>query len=77
VEGAVFPHEVENAVDEIVAAIIVNLAERGLTTEMVVAVGVAAWTMQRAFARDLDGEQRGVPFQNGAPGCEQLVRLHR
>jgi hypothetical protein len=70
VEGTVFPHEIENAVDEIVAAVIVNLAECGGAAEMIVAVRIAAGTMQGTLASDLDGEQRGMPFENRAPSCD-------
>ena len=51
--------EREHAVDEGLALEVADLAERDVAAEVIVAVGVAARTLQRALARDFD-RQRGV-----------------
>jgi len=62
VKRAVFLHKADNTVDEIVAAIVMNVAECGLAAEVIVAVGIAAGTVQGAFTGDLYREQRRVAF---------------
>src|SRR5690606_14507901 len=67
VDGAVLAHGIEDAVDERLALEIGELAQRDLTSEVVVAVRVAARTTQRTLARDFYGQVRAVALENSSP----------
>ena len=59
--------DAEHAVDEFLALEVGELAEHHASTEVVVAVGVAARAAQRTLASDLDGEVRTIALENPAP----------
>ena len=50
--------ERHDAVDEFLAFEIADFAKREIAAEMIVAVGVATGTTQRALAGDFDGKRR-------------------
>ena len=74
VHGLVFAHQFEDAIDERVAAEIVQLGEEFAAAKVRVAVGIAAGTTERAFARDLDGKHRRFAAQDFSPGAQNLSR---
>src|SRR5580700_8713398 len=49
----VLADQIENAVDQFLSLEVADLAKRLRSAEMVVAIGVAARTLERAFASDL------------------------
>ena len=59
--------EREDAVDELLALEVADLPQRQLPAEVVLAVGIAARTLQRTLARDLDGKRRRVSRQHATP----------
>ena len=59
--------ELDDAVDELLALEVADLAQRHLAAEVIVAVGVAAGAVQRAFARDFDRQRRRVAGKNSTP----------
>ena len=69
-------HDVEHAVDELLPLVVGQLPQHDVAAEMRVAVGVAARTTQRTFARDFDGEIRPVPLKNEAPGLDDGAGFH-
>ena len=60
----------EHAVNQLLTLEVAHLTQRDLAAEMIVAVGIAAWAMQRALTRDLDGKSRRVTCQDSAPRRE-------
>jgi hypothetical protein len=54
VHGTVLADDFQNALDERVAAKIMQIAEDSFSAQVRVAVGIAAGATQRAFARDFD-----------------------
>ena len=62
--------EREDAVNQLLTLEVADLAQRDLAAEMIVAVGVAAGAVQRALARDLDGERGRVASEDPAPRGE-------
>ena len=75
VQRAMAIDERHDAVDELLALEVADLAQREVAAEMIVAVGVAAGTAERAFAGDLDGERRRVAGEDSTPGWENT--FHR
>ena len=67
--------EREDAVDELLALEVADLAQREVAAEMIVAVGVAAWTVQRALARDLDGKRWSVAGEDASPRRENTFHF--
>ena len=59
--------------DQLVAFVIGQPSERDVATEMLIAVGVATRTSQRALLRDLDRDVRAVSSKNAAPSLDHLV----
>jgi hypothetical protein len=60
-------HQLDHPANQIIAALVAQLAQRYLAAEMVCPVGIAARAAQRAFTRDFDGKQWGVAEENFAP----------
>jgi hypothetical protein len=73
VHWAMAAYEIEDALDEGIAAEVSELAQRGLAAEMIVAVRVTAGTGEWTLARDLDGEQGSVPGQDSPPGAGDVT----
>src|SRR5262249_42523055 len=71
VQRAMAIDEGENAVDELLPLVVAHFAQRELAAEMRVAVRIAAGTLQRTLARDLDRERRPVAGEDPAPRGEQ------
>ena len=69
----VFADEIDDAVDESVAAKIVELPKSGFAAEMRVAIGVTAGTGERTFASDFDGEHGNFAGKNIAPGGQDFA----
>ena len=80
VNGLVLADEIDDAIDESVAAEIVELAKRRFAAEVRFAVGVTARAGERAFSSDFDGEHGDFTGENISPGrenfalCEARVR---
>ena len=70
VEGLVFVHEREDAIDEGVTVEIAELAESDTAAEVLFAIGVTAGAAQGAFARDFDREQGDTAGEDASPGGE-------
>src|SRR5262249_41900985 len=68
VKRPVMIDERANALDQLLAFEIRDLAERNLSAKMVVTVRVTSWTPQGTLARNFDGKRRTMPGQNSAPG---------
>ena len=64
-----------HAVHELLALEVPNLAQRHLAAEMVLAVCIAAGTVQRAFTGDFNRERRHISGENTAPGCDDPIHL--
>jgi hypothetical protein len=67
---------VDDAVDEIVSALVIESAEKDTSGEMFVVVGVTAGTAERAFASDLDGEKRNLSAQNLSPTLHEVPGVY-
>ncbi len=65
--------EIDDAVDESVAAKIVELPKSGFAAEMRVAVGITAGTGERTFASDFDGEHGDFAGEDVAPGGQDFA----
>ena len=65
--------EREHAVDEGLALQIADVAQRDAAAEVIVAVGIAARTAERAFARDFDREVRSITEQDLAPSANNTL----
>ena len=63
--------QAENAVDERLPLVVADFAQRDVAAKMLVAVGVAAGTLQRTLPCDFDRERRTVAAENPAPRREQ------
>ena len=59
--------QVDHAVDQLLTLEVAHLAQREVAAEMIVAIGVAAGAVQRAFARDFDRQRRRVPASGSDP----------
>src|SRR5207237_10331525 len=70
-QRAIFMQQPEHRVDELLALVVLQLAQRDVAAQMVAAVRIAAGTSKRALARDLDREIRLVARQNLAPRPQQ------
>src|SRR5205823_12107660 len=57
----------EELVNELLPLEVAHLTQRHAAAEMIVAVGVAARTPQRALACDLNGKSRCVPAEDASP----------
>ena len=68
VNRLVLADEIDDAVDESVAAQVIQLAKSGFAAEVRVAVSVAAGACERAFARDFDREHGDFASENVSPG---------
>jgi hypothetical protein len=73
VNGLVFADEIDYAVDESVAAKIVELSKSGFTAEVRVAIGITAGTGKRAFASDFDGKHGDFTGEDIPPGRENFT----
>ena len=73
VNRLVLAHETQHAVDERVAAQIVELAERGFAAEVRIAVGITARAGERTFARDFDREHGNFAGENISPRGENFA----
>ena len=71
----VFADEIEDAVDEGVAAKVAEFAEGDAAAEVPVTVSVAAGTAERALAGDFDAEQWYFSGQYAGPRGEQAARV--
>ena len=67
--------ERQHAVDELLALEVANLAQREVAAQVVVAVGIAAGTVQRALARDFDRERGRVAAEDPSPGREDALPM--
>src|SRR6187401_2714722 len=65
--------EPEDPVDELLSLVVAHFTKRDVTAEMIVAVGVATWAAERAFAGDFDREGRGMTRKDSAPGRYDTV----
>jgi hypothetical protein len=68
-----FADQVEDAIDERVAAEIAELAESFFAAEVGITIGVTARTAQRTLSGDFDGEHGGLAGKNLSPGAEYLA----
>ena len=73
VERTMVVDQTHHAVHESLAFEVPNLAQRHLAAEMVLAVGIAAGTVQRAFTGDFNRERRHISGENTAPGCDDPI----
>jgi len=69
-------NDFEDAVNESLAAAIVQLAQRLSAAQMRRVVSVTAWTSQRTFPRDFEGERRALALENFAPRLNNLRSKH-
>jgi hypothetical protein len=68
VERLVFADQLQDAVDEGVAAEVAQLAEGDAAAQVGVTVGVAARASERALTSYFDAEQRDFAGENAHPG---------
>jgi hypothetical protein len=73
VQGPVLAHETQNAIDQLISAEVIELAQSDSAAEVRIAVGVASGTAQRAFPRNLDRQERDSAGQDPAPGGQQVA----
>ena len=73
VNRLVLADEIDDAIDESVAAKIVELPKSGFAAEVRVAIGVTAGTGERALASDFDGEHGDFAGENISPGRENFA----
>jgi hypothetical protein len=73
VHGLMLADQVEDAIDERVAAEITELAESFFAAEVGIAIGVAARTAQRTLSSDFDGQHGGLTSEDLPPGAEYLA----
>ena len=66
-------NEIHHAVDERVAAEIVELAERGFAAEVRIAVGITARAGERTFTSDFDREHGDFSSENISPRGENFA----
>src|SRR5262249_17053800 len=77
VQRSVFPHQIQHAIDQSVAAKIADLPQgRGSDPEMVLPIGVTAGTVERTLAGDLNREQWGSAIEDIPPTCQEFSRAH-
>src|SRR6202022_1912380 len=67
VKRTVLADQRENALDQFLSLEIADLTQRSFAAEMVVAVRIAARTLERTFAGDLDRQSGRVARQDPAP----------
>jgi hypothetical protein len=60
-------NQIEETADQFRSLEIADLTERDGATEMIVAVGVAAGTSERAFAGDFDRKRRTIAAKDSPP----------
>ena len=73
VNGLVLADEIDDTVDESVAAEIVELPKSGFAPEVRIAIGITAGTGERAFASDFNGEHGDFAGENISPGGENFA----
>ena len=69
----VLADKIDYAVDESVAAEVVELSKSGFAAEVRIAIGVTAGTGERTFASDFDGEHGNFAGENVSPGSENFA----
>src|SRR3954447_4321636 len=67
---------VDDAVDEIVSALVIHGAEKNASGEVFVIVGITARTAKRAFTSDFDREKRDFAAQNLAPTLHEVLGVN-
>src|SRR5271157_841113 len=70
----ILAYQFEDAVNERVAAEIVQLGEEFTSAKVGIAVGITAGTTERAFARDFNGQHRRFAAQDFPPGAHNFSR---
>ena len=65
----------EHAVDQLLPLEVADFAQGQFTTEVIVAVGVAAGAAQRALAGDLDGKGWCVSAEDATPSRDNAFHL--
>jgi hypothetical protein len=73
VKRLVFAHEREDAIYERVTVEVAELAESDSAAQVLVTIGIAPGTAERALASDFDGEQGNSAGEDASPGGEQLA----
>ncbi len=73
VDRLVLADEIDDAIDESIAAKIVELAKRGFAAEMRVTVSVTARTGERTFTSDFDREHGDFASENISPGGQNFA----
>lgn len=67
VQRIVFVDELEKPFDEFLSLVIADLAQRHLSAEVLITVGVTAGAAQRALSRDFNRQGGAVAAQNSSP----------
>src|SRR5215210_4139381 len=65
--------QIDDAVDQRLALEVADFAERQVAAQVIVAIGVAARAVQRAFTRDLDRQRRLIPGEDSTPRGQDPV----
>jgi len=73
VNRLVLADKIDDAVDESVAAKIVEFSEGGFAAEVRIAIGITAGTGERAFASDFNREHGDLAGENISPGRENFA----
>src|SRR5277367_3083964 len=74
VHRPVFPDQVQDAIDERIAAEIVQLGKELAIAKVRIAVGVPTGTTEGAFARNLDGKHWRFAAKDFSPSAHYLAR---
>src|SRR5688572_7804374 len=69
-DGPMRVDQLQEAIDELLALVVADLAQCDATAEVFVAVCVTTWTAERALAGDFNGERWTVPLQYPSPSSK-------
>src|SRR5271165_621810 len=67
----------QNAIDQSLASIVVQLAQRFPAAEVISLIRVTSGAFQWAFAGDLNRKSRGITFEDLAPRSNDVMCVHR
>jgi hypothetical protein len=70
-----FPHQSQNSFDQRIRPKIAQLSQSDFTSQVGIAIGVTAGTLERALASDFDGKYRNPAAQSLPP--RSRYSLHR
>jgi hypothetical protein len=75
--GPMQTDEGQDAIDQRVSMKISELTQRHVAAKMLILIRITTRTVERAFARDFDGQHRRLALQDPSPGRQKSQGVHR